>query len=469
MASNAAMPTGVTIAGLGSRALVAFLDALPLSLLSLLVSLLSGRVDARVMLVIAIAATLLSLGWTVFLWWGYSTRGQSPAARLLRIRVLRLADGRPLGWGAYFLRELVWYATLVLPVVWVVLVVMMIVQPRRRGWHDLAAKSVVVRADLPVTPAADARPVQRATVASANMVGLPPHLSQSSFAVEPSAPEYSTDPGSGPIAALPDFASGAGFAPSSGFAPPTAPESGVPWDQWGAAPPVQAGPVAQPYPQAYNPYGQQPGVYPVQGNPQNPYAAQQSYPAPTYGAAPTPAPPAGYPAAAAPQGYPPPGQPSPLQAQAPGPAPAVPSQQPVQPAVEHYDDEMTRTHFARAGTMPAAPRKATEGWQLRLDDGRLVTVDGLVLIGRNPQPQASEQAQLVQAGVESRMVSKTHVAVGLDHRGLYVMDRGSTNGTAIANAGGQFEPCAPGDPVRVREGQIVSFGDRYLEVRRQAQ
>jgi hypothetical protein len=141
----------------------------------------------------------------------------------------------------------------------------------------------------------------------------------------------------------------------------------------------------------------------------------------------------------------------------------------VQPAVGLDDDDMTRTHFARAGTMPAAPRKATEGWQLRLDDGRLVTVDGLVLIGRNPQPQASEQAQLVQAGVESRMVSKTHVAVGLDHRGLYVMDRGSTNGTAIANAGGQFEPCAPGDPVRVREGQIVSFGDRYLEVRRQAQ
>lgn len=423
MANNAAMPTGVTIAGLGSRALVAFLDVLPLSLLSLLVSLLSGRVDATVMLVLAIATTLLSLGWTVFLWWGYSTRGQSPASGLLRIRVLRLADGRPLGWGAYFLRELVWFASLVLPVVWVVLVVMMIVQPRRRGWHDLAAKSVVVRADLPVTPAAAARPVQRATVASSNMVGLPPHLSQSSFAVVPLAPGFTTDPGSGPIAALPDFASGAGFAPSSGFAPPPAPEPGVPWDQWGAAPPVQAEPVAQPYPQAYNPYGQQPGVHPVQGQPLNPYAAQQ----------------------------------------------ALPPQKPVQPAIEPYDDDMTRTHCAPAGTMPAAPRKATQGWQLRLDDGRLVTVDGLVLIGRNPQPQASEQAQLVQAGVESRMVSKTHVAVGLDHRGLYVMDRGSTNGTAIANAGGQFEPCAPGDPVRVREGQIVSFGDRYLEVRRQAQ
>jgi uncharacterized RDD family membrane protein YckC len=468
MANNAAMPTGVTIAGLGSRALVAILDVLPLSLLSLLVSLLSGHVEPTVMLVVVIATTLLSLGWAVFLWWGYATRGQSPAAKWLRIRVLRLADGRPLGWGAYFLRELVWYATLVLPVVWVVLVVMMIVEPRRRGWHDLAAKSVVVRADLPAAPAADARPIQRTTVASSNMVGLPPHLSQSSFAVEPPAPEYTTDPGSGPIAALPDFASGAGFAPSSGFAPSPAAEAGVPWNQWGAAPLVQAEPVAQPYPQAYNPYGQQPAAYPVQGQPQNPYPAQPVYQAPMY--APTPQPQApGYPGAAALQGYPLADQPPPLQAQAPRPVQPMPPQQPVQPVVEPDDDDLTRTHLAPVGKMPAAPRKATEGWQLRLDDGRLVTVEGLVLIGRNPQPQASEQAHLVQAGVESRMVSKTHLAVGLDHRGLYVMDRGSTNGTAIANAGGQFEPCAPGDPVRVREGQIVSFGDRYLEVRRQTQ
>jgi pSer/pThr/pTyr-binding forkhead associated (FHA) protein len=121
------------------------------------------------------------------------------------------------------------------------------------------------------------------------------------------------------------------------------------------------------------------------------------------------------------------------------------------------------------GKSPAEPRKATDGWQLRLDDGRTLPVRGLVLIGRSPQPQPDEQAELVQAGVESRMVSKTHLAIGLDHRGLYVMDRGSTNGTAIANSGGQFEPCAAGDPVRVREGQVVSFGDRYLEVRREPQ
>jgi len=414
MAKDAAMPAGVTIASLGARALVNILDMVPLALLGLLVSLLSAQnPSATVVLVVGIAATVLSLGWLVVLWWGYATRGQGPAAKWLRIRVLRLADGRPLGWGSWFLRALVWYASMILPVVWLVLVVMMIIHPRRRGWHDLAGQSVVVQAKGPAAPPADARPIQRPAVASANMVSLPAHLTQPQaplVAPEPPRPDAGAGLGTDPITALPDFGGSAPAPPSSSFAP----TAEVPWDQWGAQPPAQ--PAGYPQQIPYN----APGAYP--SLPQAPYAPQ----------------------------------PQPVPSAAP-------------PVIVSEDDDMTRTHLAPASRMPGLARKATDGWQLRLDDGRTVPVTGLVLIGRNPRPQADEQAQLVQAGVESRMVSKTHLAVGLDHRWLYVMDRGSTNGTAIANSGGQFEPCAPGDPVRVREGQIVSFGDRYLDVRREAQ
>jgi len=407
MATDAAMPAGVTIAGLGARALVSILDVVPLALLSLLVSLLGAQnLPPTVILVVGIAATLVSLGWLVFLWWGYATRGQGLPATWLRIRVLRLADGRPLGWGRWFLRVLVWYGSMIVPIVWLVLVVMMIVHPRRRGWHDLAGQSVVVQAKGPAAQSAEAPPIQRLAVASANMVSLPAHLVASrALFVAPEAPrpESVADRGSEPITALPDFGGPASVPAPSSFAP----IAEVPWNQWGAQPPAQ------------------PPVYPQQ----IPYDAPGAYPSP-------------------------------------------PQLQPVQPAaplIVAEDDDMTRTHLAPVGRVPGPPRKATDGWQVRLDDGRTVPVTGLVLIGRNPRPQPDEQAQLVQAGVESRMVSKTHLAVGLDHRGLYVMDRGSTNGTAIANSGGQFEPCAPGDPVRVREGQIVSFGDRYLEVRREPQ
>lgn len=102
-----------------------------------------------------------------------------------------------------------------------------------------------------------------------------------------------------------------------------------------------------------------------------------------------------------------------------------------------------------------------------MDDGREFPVTGLILIGRNPVAREGEEsAELVKAGTEGRMVSKTHLAVGIDQRGVYVMDRGSTNGTAIATSTGGYEPCAAEDKVRVRDGQVVSFGDHTLVVRR---
>lgn len=444
MASSTAMPTGVAIAGLGTRAVVYILDALPLSLLGAAVAVSTGRVDTTVLLVISIAAAVISLAWAVFLWWGYATRGQSPAAKWLHIRVLRLQDGRPLGWGAYFLRELVWCGSFVVPIVWIVLAVMMLVEPRRRGWHDLAAKSVVVRAGVPVATT-EARPVQRPSVASVNMVGLPPHLVHTGYSGAEPPPDLAPQIPTGLIATLPTFAPPSA-APAGSLGNR---EAAVPWEQWGVAAPVQPEPVANP--QA--PYPPQPG-YPAvpsayQMSAQSAPLQQSPQSAPAPAPAPTPAP-------------------TPAPAPAPTPAPQQAGLEWPVASVADFDDDSSRTHLAPAGAA-MAPRAATDGWQVRLDDGRVVSVEGLVLIGRNPQPRPDEVAQLVSAGLESRMVSKTHLALGLDQRGLYVMDRGSTNGTAIANSGGHFEPCAPGDPVRLREGQIVSFGDRYLEVIRQPQ
>ena len=434
MSRDAAMPMGVTIASLGARALVNILDVAPLALLGALVSIVAAHNLPTTTLVVAVAASVLGLAWLVVLWWGYATRGQGPAAKWLRIRVLRLADGQPLGWGRWFLRALVWYASMIVPIVWLLLVMMMIVQPRRRGWHDLAGQSVVVHARGPVAPAADVRPIQRPAVASANMVSLPAHLMALQPAYVPAETfrqEQSSPRGFEPITALPDFAVSAPVTtpPWSSFAPVPAPGSELARDQWSAPPPVQQNVYLSEVP--YN----APDAYLQQ--PPNPYAPTSAPVQPAQSA------------------------PVPLAQSAPVP--------PAQPMIVAEDDDMTRTHLAPVGKAPVEPRKATDGWQLRLDDGRTLPVRGLVLIGRSPQPQPDEQAELVQAGVESRMVSKTHLAIGLDHRGLYVMDRGSTNGTAIANSGGQFEPCAAGDPVRVREGQVVSFGDRYLEVRREPQ
>ena len=106
-------------------------------------------------------------------------------------------------------------------------------------------------------------------------------------------------------------------------------------------------------------------------------------------------------------------------------------------------------------------------WMLRLDDGRDVAVERLVLLGRNPQPRVGEEdATLIKVSDDTRTVSKSHLAVGVDASGLYVMDRGSTNGTMVTAPDGGQRPCPPGDVVDVPGGSVISFGDHWLEVRR---
>jgi uncharacterized RDD family membrane protein YckC len=113
------------------------------------------------------------------------------------------------------------------------------------------------------------------------------------------------------------------------------------------------------------------------------------------------------------------------------------------------------------------PRPLSQGWQATLDDGRQIEVTRIVLLGRNPQARPGEEdAQLIKISDETRTVSKTHLALGVDAGGMYVMDRGSTNGSTATDLDGHTRPCAPGDVVQVDIGTIVSFGDHWLEVKR---
>ncbi len=458
MSNSGTATQGVVIASLGSRILAAVLDGIPPALAyAVWYVILNRAVQPVTVLVTSVVAGVAVLAWALVVWWGYATRGQSPGARIARISVLSAADGRALGWGRVFLRELVWAATMIIPILWIVLVVLMVTHPRRQGWHDLAAKSVVVKARTATIAATPS--VQRASVAAANTVGLPGHLNRSGFsgageavmAPPPPAPGPSSF-GGGPITSLPFSPQSAPPRPDPGFQP--VPGSVSPASQpWGSSQPV-SGPVSpasqpwgasQPAPGALSPASQ-------------PWGSSQ----PVY----EPVSPASQPWG--------PSQPAASSYPAFNPAPAAPVSQPPGPSQPPYpsparaqsEDELNRTHYASPEQLAGlTPRPTTEGWQIKLDDGRSFDLTGMTLIGRDPQPRTGEAADLISVH-DSRMVSKTHLAVGLDHRGVYVMDRGSTNGTAIANTGGQFEPCAPMDPVRVREGQIVSFGDRYLEIKR---
>ena len=115
----------------------------------------------------------------------------------------------------------------------------------------------------------------------------------------------------------------------------------------------------------------------------------------------------------------------------------------------------------------AEPTPQVQNWVAVLDDGRQLMIDRLVLLGRNPRPQPGEEdAQLVKIADETRTVSKLHLAIGIDPAGLYIVDRGSTNGSTVTSPGGASKRCQPGEVIYVDAGSIVSMGDHWLEIRR---
>ncbi|WP_345751901.1 RDD family protein [Microbacterium rhizophilus] len=117
---------------------------------------------------------------------------------------------------------------------------------------------------------------------------------------------------------------------------------------------------------------------------------------------------------------------------------------------------------AQAAPAPVAPTPQTV--RLRFDTGELVDVHGPGLAGRAPVAAAEEVVMhVVPIADEARSISKTHFAFAVDAHGLFVSDRGSTNGTSILR-GGATIPVPPGAAVRVTAGDRILFGDRVADV-----
>lgn len=443
------IPRGAVVAGLGKRVLAAVIDALPFLLIGGL-SWLATRLSDQptVVLVTSIAAGVLSLAFALYQWWAYASRGAGLGAQLTGLRLVSIKDGQPIGWWRVFLRYLIFGALMGTVVGGIAMLVFLVIHERRQGWHDMATKAVVVQ---PKKSEARATASEKKKTAKATTVGLPPHLA-SSFSPQAgttSAPSQSRD----------------SFAPKGGqrsSAPSAAPQPSAP--DW--LPGVQSEPVQ---PAAQQPYPQQQAQPPATGQWQAPAGFQQS-PQPQTTQFPAPQPSAQQPQPSPWNSQPPtpPVQPSKPRAQwipLPTPASVIEPSVKVRPRNfgEVDDDEGTRI----ANVPAQAGRAGDEGWYVRLDDGREVDLKVTVLLGRNPQKGADDdEVQLVPASGDGRMISRTHVQIGTDPRGVYVVDRGSTNGTAVVTAGGELEPCPAGTQVRVREGQQVSYGNRWFTVLR---
>jgi len=337
--------------------------------------------------------------------------GRTLGKLALGLRTQDVATGKPIGVGRGIVRGLVFGVSIL--ACGIGLFVMLLSplfdkSPRRQGWFDKAARAVVVQVARPRAPQASFVPG-----AKPGLAPVPGPAAQAGPAAYP-APAYPGAPFAGaPVAP----AAPAPAAPPAPTAPPVAPAPGPAGAGWAppAAPsPAAPGPAGRPAASAPN------GL--VTGVPGAPAAGSSAPTAATWAGGQSPQ-------AAAPQ--------------APGPqAPA-----PQAPAAQ------------------GAPAGAGSGFSLTLPDGSTVLVAGPALLGRDPVvPPSTTSPAPVLVAVPDRSVSKTHAELGVDSSGLWLVDRGSTNGTSVEAPGVAAVRAAPGQQVRVPAGSVVRLGDAVIAV-----
>jgi uncharacterized RDD family membrane protein YckC len=95
------------------------------------------------LVIVLVVVIVIGLGYFPWFW---SRSGATPGMRMMSLRVVRDADGGPISGGQAILRLVGYWisgAVLYLGYIWI------LVDKRRRGWHDLIAGTVVIKAPHP--------------------------------------------------------------------------------------------------------------------------------------------------------------------------------------------------------------------------------------------------------------------------------------------------------------------------------
>lgn len=405
-------PPSVSIAGLGRRVAAAIIDAVPFAAIYLLqqvVLVLSGGESAA--LATTVFGSVLALIYFGYLWWAYGAHGTGIGARLTGLKLVSLETGEPVGWWRWLLREAIFVVLLLTVVGGIALFASIIVHKRRQGWHDLASGAVLVQVEAQPSTGVDGSIIGF----SSTPTPAPANGRLSGFAPDPEPPAWLPGVETSPLdnAGVPSPTASTAWSPAATRLSPRTPRSLDPARTLGSS---FLPPTADTPPQS------------------GPRPAPQWIPLPT-------------------------------------PTSVV---EPSRSQARVRDREFGTADEEDAGTRLSplvrhgSGRRGDEGWFVRLDDGREVDLTVTVLLGRNPHKREGDplEANLVPASGDGRMISRTHVLIGADLRGVYVVDRGSTNGTALVTAGGHLEPCPADTQVRVAEGQQVSYGNRWFTVLR---
>jgi FHA domain len=100
--------------------------------------------------------------------------------------------------------------------------------------------------------------------------------------------------------------------------------------------------------------------------------------------------------------------------------------------------------------------------QLVFGNGRTVTIDRTILVGRSPRADRTDSGgipQLVMVDSPHGDVSRTHARIFIEGWRVLLEDTGSTNGTVITTEAGISRRIRSGEPAIVTDGSTIDLGD----------
>ncbi|EZP26195.1 RDD family protein [Microbacterium oleivorans] len=373
-----------------------------------------GFVLAAVMAAVSVA---LSLAFLIVQWILQARRGRTIGKGFMGLRSINVRTLERPGAGPVLLRALIVGAAGIIPVIGTAVI---LASPtfdsteRGRGFHDRAARMWLVDIKLGLNPYDEKRMrIARKTVKAEPVRERAERPSLATPTRPGVNPEYR--PGNRISAGVLGVGRSKDGAPDAGEAP--APAAGL-------ATVIDAAPGADESRRSPLPdRGTFLPAEPVGG----PVAAPPAVPAPAHTPAAAPAPPSAE---------------APAPAVAPAPAP----------------DSVSEPAPAPAAAPAPAPRIG-----LRFDTGETLIVAAALLVGRDPDPAAAPGAEPTQLTDESRSLSKTHALLVPTSGGLEIIDRGSTNGSAVVRGGAETS-AVPGVALSAVVGDTVRLGDRLAEV-----
>ena len=137
---------GIEFASPGARLVGYLVDLLIQFVLIVVLGILTivlGVIFFPLAILSSLAIVALAVGYFPYFW---ATSGQTPGMAIMKIKVVRDADGGPVTWGGAILRWIGFYLShliFYLGFIWI------FIDHRRRGWMDLIGGTVVVAVPPP--------------------------------------------------------------------------------------------------------------------------------------------------------------------------------------------------------------------------------------------------------------------------------------------------------------------------------